>query len=60
MVGATSDPSTRDGKPGHGCGSPGSGLGLSLVRAVARLHDGDVRLGDASPGLVVTLDLPRG
>jgi signal transduction histidine kinase len=37
---------------------PGSGLGLSLVAAVARLHDGTIELGDGSPGLVVTLRLP--
>ncbi len=37
---------------------PGSGLGLSLVAAVARLHHGAIELGDAKPGLVVTLRLP--
>ena len=37
---------------------PGSGLGLSLVAAVARLHHGRLELGDGSPGLVVTLRLP--
>jgi hypothetical protein len=31
-------------------GTPGSGLGLSLVRAVAHLHGGDLLLADASPG----------
>ena len=35
---------------------PGSGLGLSIVAAVARLHDFRLVLGDASPGLRVTLD----
>jgi signal transduction histidine kinase len=30
--------------------TPGNGLGLSLVRAVARLHNGTVALGDAQPG----------
>ena len=30
---------------------PGSGLGLSLASAVATLHGGDLRLGDAHPGL---------
>jgi signal transduction histidine kinase len=39
---------------------PGSGLGLSLVAAVARLHHGTIELGDAKPGLVVTLRLPIG
>ncbi|MEF2072524.1 sensor histidine kinase [Consotaella aegiceratis] len=37
---------------------PGSGLGLSLVQAIARLHGGQIVLGDAEPGLRVTLDLP--
>ncbi|MBX3593197.1 MAG: HAMP domain-containing histidine kinase [Sphingomonas sp.] len=36
----------------------GAGLGLSLVQAVAHLHDGSVELGDAGPGLVVTLRFP--
>jgi signal transduction histidine kinase len=31
-------------------GTPGSGLGLSLVRAVAHLHGGDLVLEDAAPG----------
>ncbi|MBP0462496.1 HAMP domain-containing histidine kinase [Roseomonas sp. PWR1] len=31
-------------------GTPGSGLGLSLVRAVAHLHGGDLLLDDAEPG----------
>lgn len=38
----------------------GAGLGLSLAAAVARLHGGDLMLGDAAPGLVVTITLPRG
>ena len=37
---------------------PGSGLGLSLVAAVARLHHGTIELGDGKPGLVVTIRLP--
>lgn len=36
----------------------GSGLGLSLVQAVARLHDGELVLRDASPGLRAELRLP--
>jgi len=35
--------------------TPGSGLGLSLVRAVAELHDAEITLGDNAPGLRVTL-----
>ena len=43
--------------------TPGSGLGLSLVRAVAQLHRGEVELADARPGaippgLCVALRLP--
>ena len=37
---------------------PGSGLGLSLAAAVATLHGGELRLGDASPGLTATLAIP--
>jgi signal transduction histidine kinase len=37
---------------------PGTGLGLSLVAAVARLHAGAVRLEDNDPGLRVVLTLP--
>jgi signal transduction histidine kinase len=38
--------------------TPGSGLGLSLVAAVARLHGIDVTLEDNEPGLRVVLALP--
>jgi signal transduction histidine kinase len=37
---------------------PGSGLGLSLASAVATLHGGELRLGDADPGLSATLAIP--
>jgi len=37
--------------------TPGSGLGLALVQAVAQLHDGALVLADASPGLRATLSL---
>ncbi len=37
---------------------PGTGLGLSLVAAVARLHGGSVSLEDNSPGLRIVLMLP--
>jgi len=36
-------------------GTPGVGLGLSLVAAVARLHGGSLELGDNHPGLRATL-----
>jgi signal transduction histidine kinase len=38
--------------------TPGSGLGLALVQAVAQLHGGGLRLADASPGLIAILSLP--
>jgi signal transduction histidine kinase len=37
---------------------PGSGLGLSLVNAVARLHKGEFRIEDNAPGVKAVLDLP--
>lgn len=37
----------------------GHGLGLNLVAAIARAHDGTLTIGDAGPGLVATLRLPR-
>jgi signal transduction histidine kinase len=37
---------------------PGSGLGLSLASAVAKLHRGELRLDDAGPGLRATLAFP--
>jgi hypothetical protein len=39
-------------------GLPGSGLGLSLVAAVARLHQADLNLQDANPGLALSLSIP--
>ena len=38
--------------------TPGNGLGLSLVRAVARRHHGTVALADNQPGLIVRLEFP--
>jgi hypothetical protein len=38
--------------------TPGNGLGLSLVRAAARLHEGTVTLNDNAPGLAVRLEFP--
>jgi signal transduction histidine kinase len=37
---------------------PGSGLGLSLVAAVARLHKGTFRLEDNAPGVRAIISLP--
>ena len=39
---------------------PGSGLGLSLANAVARLHGGELKLEDNRPGLRCVISLPRG
>ena len=38
--------------------TPGSGLGLSLVLAVAHLHGGELLLEDGCPGLRAVLSLP--
>jgi signal transduction histidine kinase len=38
---------------------PGSGLGLSLVAAVARLHKGEFRIEDNGPGVCAVIDLPQ-
>jgi len=39
-------------------GTPGVGLGLSLVAAVAHLHGGTLDFADNQPGLIATLILP--
>jgi hypothetical protein len=39
--------------------APGSGLGLSLASAVARLHGGELKLEDNNPGLRSIIALPR-
>src|SRR5450631_838842 len=41
-------------------GTPGVGLGLSVVHAVAKLHGGALELSERSPGLKVVLVLPCG
>ena len=38
--------------------TPGAGLGMALIEAVARLHDGWFELGDNAPGLVARIVLP--
>jgi signal transduction histidine kinase len=40
-------------------GTPGVGLGLSLVQAVAKLHGSTLELRDRDPGLAVMLTLPE-
>ncbi len=39
--------------------SPGSGLGLALVAAIAHIHRADVSLADNRPGLKVTVAFPK-
>jgi signal transduction histidine kinase len=39
--------------------SPGTGLGLSLVAAVARFHGAELKLEDNRPGLKAKLEFPR-
>ncbi|SDA36718.1 HAMP domain-containing sensor histidine kinase [Sphingomonas sp. NFR15] len=39
-------------------GIPGTGLGLSVVAAIAHLHGFDLELGDARPGLIVRIRCP--
>jgi signal transduction histidine kinase len=38
--------------------TPGNGLGLALVAAVTRLHQAELILADARPGLIVTMRFP--
>jgi signal transduction histidine kinase len=39
---------------------PGSGLGLSLAKAVMKLHKGSLKISGANPGLSVELVFPKG
>lgn len=38
--------------------TPGNGLGLSLVAAIARLHGAEIALYDNAPGLIIQLRFP--
>lgn len=38
--------------------TPGSGLGLAMVKAIADLHEATIKLADAQPGLVVQIAFP--
>jgi signal transduction histidine kinase len=49
----------RSRRLANASGTPGSGLGLSLVNAVARLHGGKFELGDNAPGLTARLRFGR-
>jgi signal transduction histidine kinase len=48
----------RFGRLDRARSSPGAGLGLSLVEAVARLHGGRLALDDNRPGLAASIVLP--
>ena len=52
---AALQPFTRVGDSSR---TPGSGLGLSLAAAVARLHRARLTLGDNAPGLIVKVEFP--
>ncbi len=43
----------------HSRSTPGSGLGLSLVKAIAELHGASVTLEDRRPGLAVAVSFPK-
>jgi len=50
----------RFGRLDNAAATPGAGLGLALVDSVARLHGGRLVLSDNAPGLIATIELPRG
>jgi signal transduction histidine kinase len=39
--------------------TPGNGLGLALVKAIADLHDARIELADNTPGLRVEIHFPK-
>lgn len=53
------DARRRFGRLDASRGTPGAGLGLSLVDAVAHLHGGKLALTDNTPGLRATMELPQ-
>lgn len=48
----------RFGRLDRARSTPGAGLGLSLIEAVARLHEGRFELADNAPGLIARIVLP--
>ena len=48
----------RFGRLSGGGDAKGYGFGLPLVASIARLHGGSIELGDAAPGLKVSIVLP--
>ena len=40
--------------------TPGTGLGLALVAAIADIHDVRIEVGDNEPGVRMTLIFPKG
>jgi signal transduction histidine kinase len=49
---------SRFGRLDNARSTPGAGLGLSLIAAVARLHGGRFALRDNAPGLVAAIIIP--
>ncbi len=49
---------SRFGRLDSARSTPGAGLGLSLIAAVARLHGGRFELGENAPGLVAAIIIP--
>ena len=39
--------------------TPGNGLGLALVKAIADAHQADIQLSDTAPGLRVQITFPK-